>query len=83
MTDPPQRKGRMRAGVEETDPPPRKPTMRGAVAGSVLLATLVLCAAVGFGLGAAVGAPVPLGIVGVFVGAIAGIVVVARRFSDI
>jgi hypothetical protein len=57
--------------------------MRGAVAGSILLATLVLCAGVGFGIGAVVGAPVPLGIVGVFVGAIAGIVVVARRFSDL
>ena len=66
-----------------TDPPRKGPTMRGAVAGSLLLATLVLCAGVGFGLGAAVGAPVPLGIVGVFVGAIAGIMVVARRFSDI
>jgi hypothetical protein len=57
--------------------------MRGAVAGSVLIATIVLCAAVGFGLGAAVGAPVALGITGVFVGAVAGIVVVARRFSDL
>jgi hypothetical protein len=57
--------------------------MRGAVAGSVLIATIILCAAVGFGLGAAVGAPVPLGITGVFVGAVAGIVVVARRFSDL
>jgi hypothetical protein len=66
-----------------TDPPPRKPLNRGAVAGSVLVGTLILCGAVGFGVGAAVGAPVPLGIVGVFVGAIAGIVVVARRFSDI
>jgi hypothetical protein len=66
-----------------TDPPSRRPTMRGAVAGSVLLGTIVLCAGVGFGLGAAVGAPVPLGITGVFVGAIAGIVVVARRFSDL
>jgi hypothetical protein len=62
---------------------PSRPTMRGAVAGSVLLGTIVLCAAVGFGVGAAVGAPVPLGIAGVFVGAIAGIVVVARRFSDL
>jgi hypothetical protein len=62
---------------------PNRPTMRGAVAGSVLLGTIVLCAAVGFGLGAAVGAPVPLGIVGVFVGAVVGIVVVARRFSDL
>jgi hypothetical protein len=62
---------------------PDRPTMRGAVAGSLLVATIVLCAAVGFGIGAAVGAPVPLGITGVFVGAVAGIVVVARRFSDL
>ena len=46
-------------------------------------ANIVLCAAVGFGVGAVVGAPVPLGIAGVFVGAVAGIVVVARRFSDL
>jgi hypothetical protein len=93
MTDPPRKTPRS-GRVEGSDPsgtqPPRgasdqarKPPLRGAVAGSVLIATLVLCAAIGFGLGAAVGAPVPLGIVGVFVGAIAGIVVVARRFSDI
>lgn len=60
-----------------------RPTNRGAVAGSVLVATIVLCAAIGFGLGAAIGVPVPLGIAGVFVGAVAGIVVVARRFSDL
>jgi hypothetical protein len=65
-----------------TDPPSR-PTMRGAVAGSLLLGTVILCAAVGFGVGAAVGATVPLGIAGVFIGAVAGIVVVARRFSDL
>jgi hypothetical protein len=65
-----------------TDPPGR-PTMRGAVAGSLLVGTIVLCAAVGFGVGAAIGAPVALGIAGVFVGAVAGIVVVARRFSDL
>jgi hypothetical protein len=62
---------------------PNRPTMRGAVAGSVLLATIVLCAAVGFGVGAVVGAPVVLGIAGVFVGAVAGTVVVIRRFSDL
>ena len=62
---------------------PNRPTMRGAAAGSVLLATIVLCAAVGFGVGAAVGAPAALGIVGVFVGVVAGIVVVIRRFSDL
>ena len=65
-----------------TDPPSR-PTMRGAVAGSLLLGTIILCGAIGFGVGAAVGATVPLGIAGVFIGAVAGIVVVARRFSDL
>ena len=62
---------------------PNRPTNRGAVAGSLLVGTVVLCAAVGFGVGAAVGAPAALGIVGVFVGVVAGIVVVIRRFSDV
>jgi F0F1-type ATP synthase assembly protein I len=62
---------------------PDKPTMRGAVAGSLLVATIVLCAAVGFGLGALIGAAVPLGIVGLFAGVIAGIALVVRRFGDI
>ena len=57
--------------------------MRGAVAGSLLVGTIILCAAIGFGVGAVVGATVPLGIAGVFIGAVAGIVVVARRFSDL
>jgi hypothetical protein len=57
--------------------------MRGAVAGSVLLAAIVLCAAIGFGLGALVGAPVALGLAGLFVGVPLGIVMVARRFHDL
>ena len=57
--------------------------MRGAVAGSLLLAAIVLGGAVGLGVGAAVGGAVPLGIAGVFAGAVAGIVMVARRFSDL
>jgi uncharacterized protein YcfJ len=63
--------------------PPKRPVMRGAVAGSLILATIILCGAVGLGLGAAVGAPVPLAVAGVFVGALIGNVVVARRFSDL
>jgi F0F1-type ATP synthase assembly protein I len=62
---------------------PDKPTMRGAVAGSLLVACIVLGAAVGFGLGALLGAAVPLGLVGLFAGVAAGIVLVARRFSDL
>jgi hypothetical protein len=70
-----------------TEPPPpkgdRPPTMRGAVAGSLLVATIVLCAAIGFGLGALVGAPVALGLAGLFAGVPLGIVVVIRRFRDL
>ena len=62
---------------------PSKPTMRGAVAGSLLVATIVLCAAVGFGIGALVGAAVPLGLVGLFVGPIVGIALVRSRFRDL
>jgi hypothetical protein len=60
-----------------------RPTMRGAVAGSLLVATIVLCAAIGFGVGALVGAAVPLGLVGLFAGVALGIVLVIRRFGDI
>jgi hypothetical protein len=70
-----------------TEPRPprgeRPPTMRGAVAGSLLVATIVLCAAIGFGVGALVGAPVPLGLLGLFAGVGLGIVLVIRRFGDI
>jgi hypothetical protein len=61
----------------------RPPTMRGAVAGSLLVATIVLCAAAGFGVGALVGATVPLGLAGLFCGVALGIVLVIRRFGDL
>jgi hypothetical protein len=64
-------------------PHARRPTMRGAVAGSLLVATILLCAAIGFGLGALVGAPVALGLAGLFAGVPLGIVVVIRRFRDL
>ena len=73
-----------------SDPRPPEPpraerpaTMRGAVAGSLLVATIVLCAAIGFGAGALVGAPVALGLVGLFAGVGLGIVLVIRRFGDL
>ena len=53
------------------------------VAGSLLVATIVLCAAIGFGLGALVGAPVPIGLAGLFAGVVLGIVLVIRRFGDL
>ena len=66
-----------------TEPRGRPPTMRGAVAGSLLVATILLCAALGFGVGAIVGAAVPLGLVGLFAGVVVGIVLVIRRFGDL
>jgi hypothetical protein len=53
------------------------------VAGSLIVATIVLCGAAGLGVGAVVGVPVPLAIAGVFIGAVIGNVVVARRFGDL
>jgi F0F1-type ATP synthase assembly protein I len=69
--------------TDRTPPHDRPPTMRGAVAGSLLVATIVLCAAIGFGLGALVGATVPLGLVGLFAGVGLGMVLVIRRFGDL
>jgi hypothetical protein len=71
--------------MSETPPRPggRRPVNRGAVAGSVLVAAMILCAVIGFGLGALVGAPVPVGLAGLFAGVAVGIVLVIRRFGDI
>jgi len=59
------------------------PTNRGAAAGTLLVATILLCGGVGLGIGALVGAPAPIGLAGVFVGFAAGIVLVIRRFRDL
>jgi 4-hydroxybenzoate polyprenyltransferase len=53
------------------------------VAGSLLIATLLLCAGVGAGLGSLIGAIAPLTIAGVFVGFAAGLAVVVNRFRDV
>ena len=64
-------------------PEPSKPTMRAAAAGGLLVATILLCAGVGLALGALVGAPVALMLVGLFVGPILGVVLVRSRFRDL
>jgi uncharacterized membrane protein len=61
----------------------RKPTNRGAVAGAYLLAANALCTAFGAGIGALVGAVLPLAALGFFVGFFLGIWVVYRRFRDV
>jgi hypothetical protein len=64
-------------------PPDRKPSNRGAEAGMLLLTALLACAGVGFGLGTLIGAPVALGVAGLFAGGIAGFFVVYSRFKDL
>ena len=49
----------------------------------MLLATIVSCAAAGFGIGALIGVAVPLGLAGFFVGLIAGFALVHARFRRI
>jgi F0F1-type ATP synthase assembly protein I len=64
-----------------SDPP--KPTMRAASAGSLLIATILLCAGIGLGIGALVGAPVPFLLAGLFVGPVLGVLAVRSRFRDL
>jgi hypothetical protein len=52
-------------------------------AGSLVVATIVLCAAVGFGLGSLFGWGVPLGIAGLFAGVAGGLALVITRFRDL
>ncbi|HEY4280725.1 MAG TPA: hypothetical protein VGM91_21080 [Conexibacter sp.] len=60
-----------------------RPPMRGAVAGSTLLGAVLLCAAVGLGIGALVGAPALGAILGVFAGFVVGFRLVHTRFKDL
>jgi len=63
---------------------PRRPAGSDpAVAGSLIVASIILCAAIGFGAGALVGLAVPLGIAGLFAGVVVGIVLVITRFRDL
>lgn len=64
-------------------PTHRRPTNRGMVAGSLLVATILLCAAVGLGLGALAGAAVVGLFAGIFAGFPLGVVVVRARFRDL
>ena len=61
----------------------RPPATHPLVAGSLALTVMLVCAAVGFGIGSLVGAEVPLGLAGLFIGVIAGFAVVHARFKDL
>jgi pilus assembly protein TadC len=51
-----------------------------AMAGGLLIGAIVVCAAAGFGLGSLVGLAVPLGLVGLFAGLVAGFALVYARY---
>jgi hypothetical protein len=57
--------------------------MNTAGAGALLIGTIIACAAIGLGLGAIVGAPVPLAIAGGALGVAGGFRVVYARFKDL
>lgn len=61
----------------------RPPTRRAANAGYLLISPAILGAGVGFGIGALLGVPGLMAIVGVFVGLIGGFFLVHARFRDL
>jgi hypothetical protein len=64
-------------------PPERASRPHPMVAGSFLVTTILLCAAVGLGLGALVGIPIVGLFGGLFVGFPLGVVVVRARYRDL
>jgi hypothetical protein len=61
----------------------RSPAKGAAGAGALLIATILFCAGVGLGVGALVGAPAALAIVGGFFGVGGGFWVVYSRFKNL
>lgn len=64
-------------------PRPEKPSARAATAGATLVATTLLCAVIGAGIGVLAGATLPLAVAGLLVGFPVGVVVVRVRFRDL
>lgn len=62
---------------------PKSASSNPAIAGSLLVGTIVACGLVGFALGSLVGAPTALLIVGLLIGPVAGIFVVRSRFGNL
>ena len=61
----------------------RTPAREAAGAGALLIAAILACAAIGLGIGALIGAPAALGIVGGFAGVGVGFWLVYSRFKDL
>ncbi len=54
-----------------------------AAAGAMVVASIILCAAAGYGIGLLVGLEVALGLAGLFAGFVLGLVLVHARFRRI
>jgi len=54
-----------------------------ASAGVLMVAAILVCAAIGYAIGSLVGLAVPLGLVGLFCGLVAGLAIVHARFRRI
>jgi hypothetical protein len=54
-----------------------------AAAGAMVIASLLACAAAGYGIGTLVGLAVPLGLAGLFAGFVLGLLLVHARFRRI
>jgi F0F1-type ATP synthase assembly protein I len=63
--------------------PERKPVARGAVAGLMLLASLLLCGVLGAVVGVLAGSVGIFLALGIFIGFVAGIAAVRARFPDL
>ena len=61
----------------------KTPARDAAGAGALLIGTILACAAVGLGVGALIGAPAALAIVGGFAGVGVGFWLVHSRFKDL
>lgn len=61
----------------------RSPGADAAAAGAMLIASMVLFAVVGYGIGSLVGLAVPLGLAGFFAGLVVGMALVYARFRRI
>jgi hypothetical protein len=61
----------------------RSPGADAAAAGATVIASLVLFAVAGYGIGSLVGLAVPLGLAGLFAGLVVGMALVYARFRRI
>src|SRR5919201_2118329 len=67
--------------AQMTESPPARAD--AATAGGLLLGAMIVCAAVGFGLGSLVDLAVPVGLVGLFAGVVVGFALVHARYRRI